>query len=646
MAEAPATASERDPVIRPGASMNLASRFRRPGRKAIRATAMIVAAAVLLDFAILAAWWIFTQWRQGRVVLTNDGPPLKVQVLGESGEEPIGEPVDVIARSTIALPDGDYRLQVTGAGRLSRTYRFAVNRGETLAHSLTLDEGRLMGEEPTQGLGTRDARRKPPTPYAPNTVAIELATGKADLIKWTDHSIVRFDGVTGQVVWDALAVPKPGKPPRVYHPWLLWFAGRSTWARLVRPAPDLDGDGTRDLVWTFQVDPAFLALSGKDGSVLWTYLPELDGPGGAYPAGPALPGPIQPATRPMQTIDAPTLADLDRDGVPDLIATLLFQEFPAEILARRPELAKDRTAQVRDPLDASSRRSRADRESRSGATRSTPHSRRSASGSGTSQRRPCKAGRPRSWRSSTARSGGASTRRRAGRDLARSTWASSRCALSSTPTSTATASPKSSLSDRDRLASPSRSRRSRSRPAGSLWAVTVNAAYETPYDNTTAAPWPLVVDLDGDGRSEIVVPDTGALDPKNGYRGVRMLDGSSGPATLDPPDATRHEGRRRACTHRRRPGPGSRWRSRPRDDLDLHRPPAREFLSGRPRRARARLCRCALRQGRAAALVVARGDSDGPVHVRRNTPMVGTRGRTAGRSWPYRSAGGIRNSAT
>jgi hypothetical protein len=40
--------------------------------------------------------------------------------------------------------------------------------------------------------------------------------------------------------------------------------------------------------------------------------------------------------------------------------------------------------------------------------------------------------------------------------------------------------------------------------------------------------WPLVVDLDGDGRAEIVVADSGPLDAKNGYRGVRMLDGPTG----------------------------------------------------------------------------------------------------------------------
>ena len=67
-------------------------------------------------------------------------------MLARVGDEPIGEPVEVFKKSTLALPDGDYRLRVNGEGRLGRTYRFAVNRGETIAHKLSLDEGRLLGE--------------------------------------------------------------------------------------------------------------------------------------------------------------------------------------------------------------------------------------------------------------------------------------------------------------------------------------------------------------------------------------------------------------------------------------------------------------------------------------------------------------------
>ena len=44
----------------------------------------------------------------------------------------------------------------------------------------------------------------------------------------------------------------------------------------------------------------------------------------------------------------------------------------------------------------------------------------------------------------------------------------------------------------------------------------------------TVPNWPLVADLDGDGRAEIVVADSGPLDMKNDYRGARMLDGPTG----------------------------------------------------------------------------------------------------------------------
>ncbi len=45
---------------------------------------------------------------------------------------------------------------------------------------------------------------------------------------------------------------------------------------LVTSAPDLDGDGTGDLVWVSRQMPSFLALSGRNGSVLWEHELELD----------------------------------------------------------------------------------------------------------------------------------------------------------------------------------------------------------------------------------------------------------------------------------------------------------------------------------------------------------------------------------
>ena len=99
----------------------------------------------LLVMAILfLAWRLYAAWRTGRIELTNEGSPLAVQVLSETGDEPVGEPFELAKRVVLSLPDGDYRLRLSGVGRLGRTYRFAVNRGETQSHRLSLDEGRLM----------------------------------------------------------------------------------------------------------------------------------------------------------------------------------------------------------------------------------------------------------------------------------------------------------------------------------------------------------------------------------------------------------------------------------------------------------------------------------------------------------------------
>ncbi len=156
-------------------------------------------------------------------------------------------------------------------------------------------------------------------------MAIELTPGKADFVEWSSTKLSRRDGATGKVVWDVLRPQEPGKPPRHYHPWVLWVAGRVQSAVVVQPAPDLNGDGTRDLVWLDRWQTAFLALSGKDGSVLWTYVAELGGPG-AYPEGPESPGPARTTVRPDLVLGMPAVADVDRDGVPDLIATMGFLE--------------------------------------------------------------------------------------------------------------------------------------------------------------------------------------------------------------------------------------------------------------------------------------------------------------------------------
>ncbi len=611
MAEAAATAHDRHGVIDPG------------GRKAIRTAAKIVAAVVLLELVGLATWWYDSTWRLGRIELINDGPPLTVQVLGADSDEPIGEPVELVIRATLALPDGDYRLRVTGWGRLGRIDRVAVNRGETIAHPITLDDGRMLGEAPAAPMPGQGPPRKEPIAYAPDTAAIELTPHKADLIEWTNNRLSRRDGATGQVTWDALSPTPPGKPPRAVHPWVPWLAARSQQAGvLINPAPDIDGDGTGDLVWAVSAGAGFLALSGKDGSVLWTYLAELDGPGGAYPEGPDLPGPIHPAVRPSWVIGQPAVGDLDRDGVPDLLATISFQEFPAEAAKRSP-------SQPQSAFINTQNLARRVVQAISGRTGKPlwSHAIDPAFAPFTNQWNWPAAILPGRRGPTLGILVGPSWR---GLDPATGRPNAGPIDLGFEPVRSPQYADLDGDGEADLIAAgpgtgPSRhSLAAFSIAAGRpLWTAGVNAGLQAPFGMTESPAWPVVADLDGDGRAEIVVPDSGALDPANNYHGVRMIDGATGrtrwirpicPATIgqdglagvyEAPDLDRDGCRDLVAA-----------------SIFLGRTPT-NFHQGRRGRAREGLRRGPLGQGRPAALVVACQRRDGPDHEPGAAPVVG-----------------------
>ena len=79
-----------------------------------------------------------------------------------------------------------------------------MNRGETQAHTISLDEGRLLGGEPSPPNAMEQKERYAPISYATLTTALELTPGKADLIEWTEGALICRDCASGKVLWDAL----------------------------------------------------------------------------------------------------------------------------------------------------------------------------------------------------------------------------------------------------------------------------------------------------------------------------------------------------------------------------------------------------------------------------------------------------------
>ncbi len=61
-----------------------------------------------------------------------------------------------------------------------------------------------------------------------------------------------------------------------------------------------------------------------------------------------------------------------------------------------------------------------------------------------------------------------------------------------------------------------------------LWTVPIAARYPLPHQTFLRPEWPWLIDLDRDGQSEVIVPDSGPLPRKAAYRGLRVLSGNSG----------------------------------------------------------------------------------------------------------------------
>ena len=309
-----------------------------------------------------------------------------------------------------------------------------MNRGELLSYPLSLDEGLLLGADVDPNPLIRNVVPER-LPYRKLTAALELKPGRADLIEGSDKSLVRRDAVTGEIVWDAL---RPGTllEPKVAVRWLHELSSDDVQKTLLASAPDLDGDGVGDLIWSFPENPAILVISGKDGSLVWTYVIEA----AMAPAWPESPLQYNVAVYDGQILGVPELADVNRDGTADLVVTAVFPETAEE--RERRSRGKAGNAPAAEMLSLGRRIVTAisGKSGRGcGRTRSTVSSPNSSSQAGI-VRPPSRAGPgpTRCWLS-PARSASPLMRRRAARGRGRSTWVSSQCARSKMRISTATA---------------------------------------------------------------------------------------------------------------------------------------------------------------------------------------------------------------
>jgi outer membrane protein assembly factor BamB len=268
---------------RPGTAER-AVRWLRKQRRSVVVAALAIAASALLLVGGFVGWLAYDQWRQGRVAINSDGTMLGAEMVDDRGALAVPR-FTIPTQEPVSLPTGSYQLRLTGPSLLSETYQLFVERGERLEFKVPPDDRPLW--EPIR---------------VPRSFEVlDPPGGHADIVLMDAKGFTRLDGTNSKELWRT-------SPPAEFG-WDWSHEGEAKGRglfdhrpQLVQPAPDLDGDGAPDLLWASRRRAALLAVSGKDGHPLWDHR--------------SSPGPEEGSVLGM-----PSLADVDGDGVADVVAT-------------------------------------------------------------------------------------------------------------------------------------------------------------------------------------------------------------------------------------------------------------------------------------------------------------------------------------
>jgi hypothetical protein len=279
-----------------------ALRWAKGQRRNINVAALSVLATLVLLVVGLFGWRWYAESRVGQVTFASDDGPATAEVRDDQGEPALAT-LTLPTHHPVSLPGGWYRVQLSDTGRLSETYDSLVERG--VRRDLKAGRSdRLLWE---------------PLAVSKGFDIVEGENGRANVILAANEGLRYIDGATGKVAWQFPKGEAPlvaGKP----EPSWLQFSSKAwqgplntdlpfgirPW--LVQPTPRPDGGSAPHFVLASRAANALLAM-GPGGATNWYFQSEPP-PQKEGASKPFLSGVVCP----------PLSADVDGDGIPDTIA--------------------------------------------------------------------------------------------------------------------------------------------------------------------------------------------------------------------------------------------------------------------------------------------------------------------------------------
>jgi outer membrane protein assembly factor BamB len=255
------------------------SRWLRKQRRGVVLALATAAASVFMVAGALLGWSWYAAAQLGTLRLTTDGPALTGEVFADRDHGPPLQRFTVPTAEPLSLPAGSYRVRLSREGLLSQTYQLQVQRGVEHQFDVALNEQELWPPLSLDGADLVQVVR-----LADRDALFVLEPGRRG------NRLRRLDGATGKDAWpgpvmlDAKDCP-PGHDPNEWCSLLAHMPGVDDPPALVEPAPKLAADGTGDLVWASRTSPSLLAVSGRDGRLLWWYRSPSVLPGAAKVVG-------------------------------------------------------------------------------------------------------------------------------------------------------------------------------------------------------------------------------------------------------------------------------------------------------------------------------------------------------------------------